>query len=768
MNKLARRLLAGLLALTLLSGALPVFAQGGPGSGMPFPEGHNGVSVIVLKEDPAKPGSFVKAEGVMVAHAHPDRTDEVRRFLSDSEGRVALTDVADGLTVVYLELNQWNEVEGYAFPEGHTLDDQAFYLQLDRNRREAEISFRLKLQQAPPEGEPATGGIRLQKAYYPYPFVDSPAHSTTLMSLMVFEGEAVQGAEFIVYRTDDRGEFLHYWNKDHGPVAQEAMATRYASDLNGRVLIDGLPPGPYMVREVTPLPGCGFPKEGTDFGPYGQWGSFQLEENTVLTKHAPVVNAPEGFAVTFQKLEKDPEYPGEVGGDGPPLPGRPVIGAKFVIYRLVDGQKEYLYYRTPLGLGGPALSAFTTDRAQAEVLVSGYYGGYSSAFLTPGHPSTFTAAALPAKASGSGLPIAYYLEEIEPAPGYLPADSPHVFTMKDAVQSNGWDYEGYIDLFNERKPGTVLIQKAAFPLQRIDPFGRMRHLAGAEFVLLQLEPLEEEEGQVQQRRFRVFRGTQGGAPLFSDWFTLSSDDLGEDPSYEEVAAFVLAHDPLRVSTVAPSGTAVFELGPELPPGLYTIMETKWPSGFAPADADHFSAAFLEQLRSQKWLEPHLPSLEPGRTFMHPGGAVNNSQFIYNLPLEDAFILDKADQSGKDRIQGAKFILHAIAQENIAEEGYISYVTAYEGYLAKPPQRGEPLELTQDREAAYRFETDADGRLIISGLPRSEGKWLHSYAAFEVEAPEGYALLVPDSYPMGTSTWKMLAMRPMPSSRPASR
>lgn len=128
MNKLARRLLAGLLALTLLFGFVPAFAQNGePEIIIPFPAGFNSISVKVLKEDPGNPGHFVDAPDVMVSHGYPEQTDEVKRHLSDAAGKVEITGAGNGLAVVYLELNESNQAGDYAFPAGYVKDDQAFY-----------------------------------------------------------------------------------------------------------------------------------------------------------------------------------------------------------------------------------------------------------------------------------------------------------------------------------------------------------------------------------------------------------------------------------------------------------------------------------------------------------------------------------------------------------------------------------------------------------------------------------------------------------------
>ena len=722
MHRHVKRSLAALLALVMLWVSLPLSAvrvnaqvdEIPPGMPQHLP-GQNTIHIKVLREDPANRGSFLPAERIWVSYKHHKVSPRVMGLFTDARGEATIENASDGLSVVYLEFSPelFPFGQGYVFPADYVQDDQAFYVLLDNTKRSVELEFKLMLKPLPEAGLQPTGGIRVQKAYFPYP-IEKAIGSTAVMELMVYQGEAVQGAEFVVYGLDEEGNSLGFWDAQSatpGFVEDIGQATRYVSDSAGQVYVDKLPPGSYMLREVTPLPGCGIPYDGPDFGfePreawLNTWEPFHVKENVILSKHSPVINSPDAFLYGFFKVEAGTVPPLE----GPPPEGMPVWvdGAEFIVYREgADGGKEYLAYRTLPMPGTPLLPYYTADEAEAHVFVSGRsFRNLPGLVLIPG---------LLSYAPGTDTPVTYYLQERAAAPGYQGNPTPRPFTVTNKLEWGGTERPPFIE--NTRLQGSVIIQKNGDPGYYERDSDWLRYPSGARFMLVKLDPANADAPH------QVLTGyAEDGSAQFSDPFLMPDLDAAELEALDGILrGIVTDHQAIEVESRGPTGTAAFT---GLPEGEYLAVETKLPPGYERSRDSHTDYSGIEYSYTDLARFTLTRDAQDGTVSSAGVG-------LYNKLQERVLIIHKTDSLRNLSLEGAEFIIKASRSRK----------TDYaweEGYLSAEPVPGEPIQLVSENDA-HRFATNKDGILAVSHLRNKDDSYaFYDYYAYEVKAPEGY-------------------------------
>lgn len=605
------------VVLLLLLCALPTLAG-------EVPPGQNSVTILVSLEDPAAPGTFVPGENIKLAYKF-SRVSQTPSFVTtDAQGQAVITQVPDGMLVVYFDLD--------SLPEGYLKDEYAVYLSPDNLNRDLSAHMRLQLSLPFMDGETAQrGGLRLQKNFYPYP-LESFLGTLALPELMVYQGEQVAGAGFIVYRyTDDWTQKLYY-NQDQGFVPDRDLATVLYSDTQGQVALLGLTPGFYYATEVTPLAGCRLPANQEDL-------TFHVQENTVHNQHSPVTNSLDAFSLVVLKQESlDPA-------------ALPVPGARFLVYRESGGTKEYLFYRWPIAPGGPILPAFTTDRALAHEFISGEMGGTDQSFAL--------LLGLPRHHEITGEETAYFLEESFTPPGYQAFLGPVALTpdYSDPNPENNT-----LVLVNERQPDTLLVHKSIQDPQSSHP-GYARNLAGASFLLFLQEPVAQNPSELD---LRPYVGVQEGIAQFVSPIRVTQDSI----DYTQLVQSALSSGAVEKTTQPDTGMADFP--GRLMEGDYLVVESKAPFGFV-----------LDYEGGQSFQTFTLQKNAQGETQPNPRLSFENA------PPEGTLLFQKTDFSGRLPLPGAEFVLLVQKMHRITGQ-----TTPY--YLAAPLEEGFVLTEQMDQ------------------------------------------------------------------------
>lgn len=502
------------------------------------------------------------------------------------------------------------------------------------------------------------------------------------MAVMEYAGEQVQGAEFVVYQLDDGGE-PQFWNEDQAALGTLDDATRYVSDDEGQVLIEGLPEGEYFVREVNMLPGFtafdgpdyGFDNSGWD----SIWQPFVVKAGVSLSKHSPVINYPASFHGIFIK------YDGADLADNP----RPLKGATFRVYREKEGVKEYLnYHKMPL-LSRTILPAFFPDEAQAFVFASGrvmegYMAGY---ILIPGLPTYWP---------GTDQPVTYYLEELTGIPGYAPLTAPLAFTAQDFDQAEIGENDYLVA--NTPIDRTITIFKTGDPRALNSGMGRnagwAQALAGAAFILL-----KPDSGQAD-----AYWVLTGDGTAFSTETVVIENLQGRRG--DEIWEVVKDLSPYEVETAAGTGAAAFT---DLEDGEYYVVETRTPPGHV----------FAENLAEYPVVQQVI--IENGQ---------HQAVDFVNLAQEGSIIFQKVDAFTGQPLPGVKFILKVKKYDPNWSEGYLGSV----------PAQGEAPSMVE-KHKAHVFTSDENGMVYIPNLiteDNVDGKTVeYRYHLMEIETLEGY-------------------------------
>lgn len=504
------------------------------------------ISVEVVRQDPDNPDAFIPVEGIYVA-MHPSLNWDTPIYLkTDAQGKVQYTNQPQGLVNVFLpDVNNWLSAAGlveYGTPyfwDDYIWDEQATYIALGEGNPTPSLRFILR-----EKTNDGTGGFRAQKAYYPYHYTSQfESFMGTVQNyrpLNIYSGPQVAGAQFILSFFDETGveSVTTYYTQDGSFSTQREDALVLTTDESGQIFVDGLLPGPYLLEEITPLPGTVLP-----VAPYTYiW--IRPDEISFLTDGS-LINSPEHFSVYFNKVDEQ---------------GNMLTGGKFIIYREgLQGEREYLNYILPFSYQGAAIEEYTADINKAYVFTAlGKSGHLIMDYSTyKNHPFSFFVAGLEPG-------FTYYLHEVEAPVGHLPLTEDIPFTQANGYQVTEQESINgkIIQVVNKRDINTTLLIKTADQ----GDVQEEETLPGAGFVLARLS--------AQGISFLTGGATVDAVPVFGEEIAVADPGtFFTGKTQADVAA--LANNYIHM-TQAPDGILAL-VG--LPAGDYRLLEVVTPEGY---------------------------------------------------------------------------------------------------------------------------------------------------------------------------------------------
>lgn len=692
-RKHIQRRIAWLLCVLMMLGVLPLGAAEGPPD---TPLARFGITVLV--QDADDPSAFMPMAGITVG-VHPAMGLLNPLYQqTDANGQVIFEDLMLGMAAGYLpgvdELLM-HGLPGGGIYEDYLWDEQAHYVNFSPVFLEKHLVLRLVLKN---EENQRTMGVRLQKAYYPH-MVNPYLGYNGVSTLLSFAPSDVENKVFVVLRHEFSTDQLLYWQGGEDFSPDQAQALRFTTDASGQLLIMGLPPYPaeheylYQLEEVL---------DDGDVNAYLNDPIYlsEAKPGQVYTLGYPVVNYPQLYSITFDKVDQDT--------------GSRLHGARFVVYSLgEDGSKSYLHYLTGLSApgrqSGQVFPAYSPELAKAHVFTSRLHSiGYTRpfSFVVPGLMAGET----------------YYLQEIEAPAGYQVAEP---LALDEGMAFHMNDYHPVL-LENQRLPDSLLVFKEDPDIQVYWPEEWRGRLPGAQFVLAQLQRLdgtEPQPGDNMEQLALALQDEQG------NWQSLAMTAL-----YQSLS-MAMPQGPFQVSYLEDLSSAAPEAFANTLALGHQVFETAGPTGsFAALGLDPGNYLLIE-------LRPPL-----GYTITQPVTQIEllADQALPPVIIQNAMpsdqttvLMQKQDAYTGEPLAGASFRLMHL------QEGTSENVPMIYRYLAKtsPLPIGLDTHFTDDPDQALIFVSDQHGRAVISGLPilPSTRPYQH-YVLNEVEAPEGYRKL----------------------------
>ncbi len=153
------------------------------------------ITVLVQAPDPASPGAFVPVENMNVTLRGDGQSQSL---FTGPEGLTTFTLHSPGSAFVSLELPDNPDLPPWA---GYRLDAHETMIVVgDKLTTYVTITLDPRV----PGDDGTTGGVRLHKVYYPYPF-GAETLNNAMMNLLELTGPSVAGAQFIIARDDYTG-----------------------------------------------------------------------------------------------------------------------------------------------------------------------------------------------------------------------------------------------------------------------------------------------------------------------------------------------------------------------------------------------------------------------------------------------------------------------------------------------------------------------------------------------------------------------------------
>lgn len=661
------------------------------------------ITVLVQAPDPANPGAFLPIENMEVDLRGANQTR-----LTGPEGLTTFTANSQGTDFVSLVLPDNPDLPPWA---GYRLDAHETMIVVgDKLTTYVTIT----LEPRDPADDGTTGGVRLHKVYYPYPF-GAETLNNAMMNLLELTGPSVAGAQFIIARDDYTGippasAWLRDGASNNDFTATPEEARKYISGEDGQVLIDGLLPGDYIVYEYSAL--TGEPVELL------RMQTFRVTAGMITATPwymppTPFVNTEPSFSMLFEKRDI-------VAGEG-------LSGAEFIVYKLDENNDpQYLSYRTPPTPPSAVLPTYTPDDNQAYVFESNRLSTSQ-----PGDPLYWMQAKGRFVVSGLEPGVPYFIREVTPPAGYTAAGADILINENLKI-----DYAGLMTgevapqvLPNDRVTGaqvfTKYLSNSAYWNLPGDP------LPGAQFMLYRANAQGGQE-------LAVGGGTQDNQPLVFDALPFDFDtelaafqasrpaDYDMHNVYQDFAAS-LNPAPQVFTSRDPSGSLVIYGLPEDSAGqVYYLREISAPQGVSVGLEKAFTIVNGEVVP--------FPAPEPP-----PEGELPpNPKDIINTLLPGSLLIRKTDLYGAP-LSKVGFRVYVSRMENgVLANHYLTDIPA--APTQENPNPALPLSGPDAIGEAMAFTTNANGQAVVPYLPVEDGQGnVYTYNVEEIEPPAGYLM-----------------------------